>query len=160
MIDQFLETLGGNTVGYILLFGISFMVLWLLASTTRSYRAYRKATKDYEQRLGELEEKKCNGPHKWLKMNVDGVKSHVCQDCCWCPDHEAYVKEIYVKAELEAIEFRKNLEIYREERLDEIAEKYSVSSEKIREIAEEVTRIKQDFAVEHLGNIIENIGNK
>jgi len=102
----------------------------------------RVVRKNTAKRLEELETQKCDGPHKWIFMPVDGETVNVCQRCYWSPVHEGYIKKFFVDAEIRQKQFKDELEKHVEEKLKEL----NIS----KELYEKVINIKKDFALDYM----------
>jgi hypothetical protein len=116
-----------------------------------------KLKKQQIKRFKELESNKCKGPHTWLAMTVEGSQTHVCRECYFSPTHDTFVKEYYVKEALYTQQFEADYKKYFDEKVQEIAQAYNISSEKIVEINEKVTNIKQDFSLQYLKKLLQEL---
>lgn len=141
----------------VLVFSLLFLMIFF---TVRDYLRFRRITKRHKDHMANLEAKKCKGPHSWIDMEIMGEKTHVCKECCFTPKHDTFVKEHFVKAELEHIKYKKELEEYKSKRMAEICEKYNIEESRAQAISDEVVSIKKDFAIMKLDEALEKIGGK
>lgn len=140
-----------------LAFAVTLIALFFVV---RDFKRFFKTRKKLIKQLAELEEKKCKGPHSWIDMAIMGEQTHVCQDCNFSPKHDTFVKEYFVKAELEAIKFKKEMKEYRQKRMDEISEKHDLGHEKLKEISDEVINIEKNFTIKYLSKKIKEMTDK
>lgn len=125
-------------------------VAYLVITIGKGYLLKRKLIKKFKQEKAELEANKCKGAHNWIQMEIMGEKTHVCRDCYWSPKHEEFVRKMFVDAEIEHMEFQKGLEIYKNQRIEELAAKYFMEPDDLKIVAEEIMKIKRDFTTQHL----------
>ena len=115
----------------------------------RWYFKQRKNRKHYKKRIAELEEQKCDGPHSWIYMPIDGDSVNVCKECCWSPTHEGYIKRLHVDAEIKAKDFNDECEKHLKEKLEE----YGVT----QEMYDKLVNIKKDFALAYIDERMKEI---
>jgi len=147
MIDQILTHLQNLTL---LDFFLLIAVPAFLAMNTRSFLTYRKLKKEHTERYKELEENKCDGPHTWISMSILGKESHVCKDCCFCPDKEAFVKKEFVNAEVQRSKFDKELALFKEKRIKEIGKEVGLDEDKAKSIYMKFVSIQKDFTLDYI----------
>lgn len=126
-------------------------------TVTKKWLKTIKKINQIKKERQELEEKKCKGAHNWFEMEIMGEKTHVCRDCYWTPKHETFVKKFYVKAEIERVEFEKNLQKYKTQKIEELAAKFFMETYDLKIVAEEILSIKKDFIAEHLDKKIKEM---
>jgi hypothetical protein len=109
-------------------------------------------------KIKDLEKNKCKGPHAWINMSIEpGSKTHVCRTCYFSPKHDTFVKDFFVKEAVYAEQFEKDYKKYFDEKVQEISNSYNISVEEITEINEKVNKIKQDFSLEYLKKMIQDL---
>lgn len=116
-----------------------------------------KKNREQNKRLKKLESNKCQGPHSWINMNVDGSKTHVCRECFFSPKHDTFVKENFVKEAVYMEQFDLEYKEYFNKKIQEIAIFYNISTDKLVEIGEKIIEIKKDFASEYVKKMIEEM---
>jgi hypothetical protein len=121
---------------------------------------YIKFRNSYLKAIKKYEKEKCEGPHSWISMEVNKEFTNVCRDCCYSPKHDGYANRIFVDAEIERQNFRKNLEIYTEQTLAEIAKNFELTENQVSNIYNKIISIKQDFAIEHLDKKLKELGEE
>lgn len=146
-----------NILFFSLVFGTvllgTVLVVGFLRKVHRNFKTRLKNAKKLER----LEANKCKGPHSWINMTVEDSKTHVCRDCYFSPKHDTFVKEFYVKEAIHTEQFESEYKKFFEEKIQEIVATYGISSEKIIEINKKVVQIKQDFSLQYLKKMIENL---
>lgn len=130
---------------------------YLVIRLVRAWIKAGKYAKQLKKERKELEDNKCKGAHNWIQMQIGLEKTHVCQDCCWSPKHESFIKKFYVNAEIESIKFEENLEKYKQKKIEELAAKYFMEADDLKIVAEEILKIKKDFTVEYLDKKIKEL---
>lgn len=120
----------------------------------RNFKLKRQQIKKFK----ELEAKKCKGPHIWLTMSVEGSQTHVCRECYFAPKHDTFVKEYYVKEAIYTQQFEADYKKYLDEKVQEMVLFYGISGEKIIEINEKVVQIKQEFSLQYLKKMLQELG--
>lgn len=129
---------------------------YFVINVTRKWLKTIKKINQIKKERQELEEKKCKDTHNWFEMEIMGEKTHVCRDCYWTPKHETFVKKFYVKAEIERMEFEKNLQKYKTQKIEELAAKYFMEPDDLKIVAEEILSIKKDFSIKYLEEYLKN----
>lgn len=129
---------------------------YFLRSFLKFRQKYKKANSHYKK----LETNKCKGPHSWISIVVESEKTHVCRHCYWSPKHENFVKEVFVKDAIYSEQFDAEYKKYFDEKVQQLSVEYGMSAEKIAEIEGKVYKIKQDFSVQYLKKMMDelNIG--
>jgi len=122
----------------------------LSAISIKNIAVFFRERKNYFKKLAELEANKCKGPHSWIDMTIIGSKTHVCKECYYCPEHEFYIKEHFVRAEVEGEKFYKALSEYKEKRMTEIGKSYGIDIEELQNMTDEVIAINKEFTLEYL----------
>jgi hypothetical protein len=64
---------------------------------------------------------------------------------------------MFVDAEVEHQEFVKELEKYKQQRIEELAAKYFMEPDDLKIVAEEILSIKKDFTTQHLDKKIREL---
>lgn len=138
---------------------IAFFLINLIAFVYFSKVLYKnfKLRRQQINRLKKLEENKCKGPHSWISMEVDGSQTHVCRDCYFSPKHDMFVKEYFVKEAVYSEQFDLDYKKYFDEKVQEIAQAYGISGDKIIEINDKVTHIKQEFSLQYLKKMLQEV---
>jgi hypothetical protein len=140
-----------------------FLIVINLAGFIYFLRAFLRARKKYKtqkEHIQKLEANKCKGPHSWISIMVEGEKTHVCRHCYWTPKHETFVKEMFVKDAIYSEQFDAEYKKYLDDKIQELSVEYGISAEKIAEIEARVYKIKQEFSIQYLKKMMEelNIG--
>jgi len=153
-MEQFLEFLKSITIiDLLIIFGASY----LISTFGNGWIIRRNLIKKFNQEKSELEANKCKGAHNWIDMEIMGENTHVCRDCYWSPKHEEFVRKMFVNAEIQRQEFLKELEKYKEQRIEELAAKYFMEVDDLKIVAEEILKIKKDFTTQHLDKKIKEL---
>ena len=156
-MEQVLEFLRGiEIIDLIIGVGVVLLVWPAIKVTFRR----RKLLKKFKQEKAELEANKCTGAHNWIEMEIMGEKTHVCRDCYWSPKHEEFVRKMFVDAEIENQKFVKELEKYKQKRIEELAAKYFMEPDDLKIVAEEILSIKKDFITQHLDKKLKELLGK
>lgn len=138
---------------------IAFLLINMIAFVYFSKVLYKnfKLRKEQINRFKKLEANKCKGPHTWISMEVDSSQTHVCRDCYFSPKHDTFVKEYYVKEAIYSEQFDLDYKKYFNEKVQEMVQVYGIPSDKIIEINEKVTQIKQEFSLQYLKKMLQEI---
>jgi hypothetical protein len=104
-----------------------------------------------------LAAKKCKGPHIWLTISVEGSQTHVCRECYFAPKHDTFVKEYYVKEAIYTQQFEADYKKYLDKKVQEMALFYGIDGEEIIEINEKIVQIKQEFSLQYLKKMIQEM---
>ena len=116
-----------------------------------------RTKREQARRLKKLESNKCQGPHSWINMSVDGSKTHVCRDCYFSPKHDTFVKEFFVKEAVYTEQFDLDYKKYLDEKAEEMVQKYGISKENIIEINNKINELKQEFSLNYFKKIIQEL---
>ena len=120
------------------------------------YKSF-KLKRQQIKKLKELEANKCKGPHTWLTMTVKSSQTHVCRECYFSPTHDTFVKEYYVKEAIYTQQFEADYKKYLDEKVQEMALFYGIDGEEIIEINEKIVQIKQEFSLQYLKKMIQEM---
>lgn len=140
---------------FILLFlilNVMILSVYVAKILIKKYSETRRKVKEFIR----MEENKCKGPHKWFEMEIEDQKTHVCRDCCWCPHHDSFIKEFYVKIAV----FESDHEKHLEEGLKKLSSEYEIDVEKLKEINSKITQISSDFSKAYLEERLESLKEK
>lgn len=135
-----------------LILSVSILSVYTIKQLIKKYSETRKAVKEFIR----MEENKCKGPHKWFEMDIEGQKTHVCRECCWCPHHDSFIKEFYVKIAV----FEADHEAHLENGLKELSSEYQMDVEKLKEINSKITEISSNFSKAYLEKRLELLNKK
>lgn len=116
-----------------------------------------KKNREQNKRLKKLESNKCQGPHSWINMTVEGSKTHVCRDCYFSPRHDSFVKEFFVKEAIYTEQFDLDYKKYIDEKIQEMAQNYEISKENIIEINDKLNQLRQEFSLQYLKKMIQGL---
>lgn len=137
-----------------------FLILINLVGSVLVFRSFLKAREKYKKQKDhykKLETNKCKGPHSWISMTVEGEKTHVCRQCCWSPKHENFVKDFFVKDAIYSEQFDAEYKKFFDEKIQEISTQYGISVETITQIEEKIYKIKQEFSVQYLKKMLDEL---
>ena len=109
------------------------------------------------KKFKELTAKKCRGPHIWLTIPIEGSQTHVCRECYFAPKHDTFVKEYYVKEAIYTQQFEADYKKHLDEKVQEMALFYGIDGEEIIEINEKIVQIKQEFSLQYIKKIIQEM---
>jgi len=116
-----------------------------------------KTKREQNKRLKKLESNKCQGPHSWVSVSVEGSKTHVCRHCYFSPKHDAFVKEFFVKEAIYTEQFDLDYKKYLDEKVQEMVQKYGISKENIIEINDKINELKQEFSLKYLKKMVQEL---
>jgi hypothetical protein len=110
---------------------------------------------EYKKRFREVIEMKERGEvHEWINMAINLKRNaHVCKKTGYCPDLNGFFDVKYVQGIAKAQEQAKQLTLYRNRRVADIALKYGMEFDHLLNIMEEVAAIQKEFYVEKLDNL-------
>jgi len=109
------------------------------------------------KKIKQLIQNKCKAPHEWVGVVVNNSKTHVCKICYWCPSHESFVKESYVKEAIYTEEFDKKYKKYMNEKMQIISQEYNLNIDEVVEIDKKLDQAKRSFSMEHLKKMLEEL---
>jgi hypothetical protein len=159
IVQQFLKE--AETMDFILL-GIAFMfIIRAIVSSYRIFTGRRKIRQELRETLKKLKENKCKGPHNWVNAPVQSGETHVCKDCYYTPKYDSFVDKTMFETEMKMRKMDEELKVFKEQRLEEIAEKFGIPEPAIMtEMAEEIIGIKKEFTLKQMDELIAELLKK
>lgn len=118
-----------------------------------------KTKRQQIKRIKNLELNKCKGPHSWISMNIEGSQAHVCRDCYFSPKYDSFVKEIFVKEAVYKEQFDSDYKKYFDQKVQEIAAIHNLPLDQVADIGEKIIKIKQDFSLQYIKKIIDELNH-
>jgi len=123
-------------------------------------KAHKKTLKNYEDKVTKMKDE--GRMHKWVTLPIripgEGIKeTQVCEETGYCPGLNGFVDAFEIKQMLGQRKTEEEFKVFKEARISELAEEYSMTEEAFSNIVEEIYSMKKNFHVKKMEESIKEL---
>ena len=134
---------------------LSMILIYKTSIGIRKHLLIKKAFMDKKQSVKDMKER--GDFHKWIDLPVGTKTYKVCETTGYMPEKDGFLPLSMVKMHKERLELEKKYEVFKEERIKDMAKTYNVEKKSILNMIDEVHNIKKDFSVMLMSDLIKDL---